>query len=300
MNTDRRNFIKNAAVAAGMIGVGGFTGACCAPSATSKKVALNLSFQEGTPPGKELNEKLDYMENLGIVGVEFGGRGLAARVNDIQQALRGRNLKVSAICAGFSGWLIAEDEAKRKECIETSKEIIAAGGELGSTGMILVPGFNGQQPSLQMPEAREVLIEQLKELGDFALKHNTTLILEPLNRRESWFLRLVADAASIARDTENDGITCMGDFWHMTWEETSNYGAFMSAGKYLRHVHMASRKNRKMPGEGGDVDNYIDGFRALKEMDYPYYVSFECGSEGDREVTVPAAVQLLREQWEQA
>ena len=299
MNTDRRNFIKTTAIAAGMIGVGAITGACTA-AAASKKVSLNLSFQEGTPPGKELNEKLDYMENLGIVGLELGGRGLAARVNDIQQALRNRNIKVSAICAGFSGWLIAEDEEKRKECIETSKEIIAAGGELGSTGMILVPGFNGQQPSLQMPQAREVLIEQLKELGDFALKHNTTLILEPLNRGEAWFLRLVADAAAICRDTENPGVTCMGDFWHMTREETSDYGAFMSAGKYLRHVHMANRKNRKMPGEGGDADYYVDGFRALKEMEYPYYVSFECGSEGEREVTVPAAVQLLREQWEKA
>jgi sugar phosphate isomerase/epimerase len=184
--------------------------------------------------------------------------------------------------------------------METSKEIMAAAGELGSTGMILVPGFNGQQPSLQMPQAREVLIEQLKELGDFAVKHNTALILEPLNRGEAWFLRLVADAAAICRDTESAGITCMGDFWHMTWEETSDYGAFMSAGKYLRHVHVASRKNRKMPGENGDADNYVNGFRALKEMNYPYYVSFECGSEGEREETVPAAVQLLREQWEKA
>ena len=300
MNIDRRNFIKTTAVAAGMAGIGAAASACCASPKVSKKVPLNLSFQEGTAPRRGLNEKFDYMENLGIVGFEPGGRGLANRVNDIQQALRGRNIKLSAICAGFAGWLIAEDESKRRECMETSKEIMAAAGELGSTGMILVPGFNGQQPSLQMPQAREVLIEQLKELGDFAVKHNTSLILEPLNRGEAWFLRLVADAAAMCRDTKSDGITCMGDFWHMTWEETSDYGAFMSAGKYLRHVHVASRKNRKMPGENGDADNYVDGFRALKEMNYPYYVSFECGSEGEREETVPAAVKLLREQWEQA
>ncbi len=300
MNTDRRNFIKTTAVAAGMIGVGSMTNAIAAPVAAPKKVTLNLSFQEGTPPGGSLNEKFDYMEKMGIVGFEPGGRGLAGRVNEIQQALRGRKIKVSAICAGFSGWLIAEDEAKRKECMKTSKEIMAAAGELGSTGMILVPGFNGQQPSLQMPKAREVLIEQLKELGDFAVKHNTSLILEPLNRGEAWFLRLVADAAAMCRDTESPGVTCLGDFWHMTWEETSDYGAFMSGGKYLRHVHMASRKKRRMPGEDGTADNYVDGFRALKELNYQYYVSFECGSEGKREVTVPAAVKLLRDQWAKA
>jgi sugar phosphate isomerase/epimerase len=129
------------------------------------------------------------------------------------------------------------------------------------------------------------------------VKHNTTLILEPLNRREAWYLRMVADGAAMAKDTESPGVTVMGDFWHMTWEETSDYGAFMSAGKYLKHVHVASRARRQMPGEDGDVDNYIDGFRALKAMDYPHYVSFECNTRGEREVTVPAAVKLLREQW---
>ena len=300
MNTDRRNFIKTTAVAAGMMGVGTMASAFAAPVAAPKKVALNLSFQEGTPPGNSLNEKFDYMEKMGIVGYEPGGRGLAGRVNEIQQALRGRKIKTSAICAGFAGWLIAEDEAKRKECMESSKEILAAAGELGSIGMILVPGFNGQQPTLPMPKSREVLIEQLKELGNFAQKHNTTVILEPLNRKEAWFLRLVADAAAMCRDVENPGIACMGDFWHMTWEETSDYGAFFSGGKYLKHVHMASRGNRKMPGEDGVVDNYVDGFRALKEMNYQYYVSFECGTVGKREETVPAAVKLLRAQWDKA
>jgi sugar phosphate isomerase/epimerase len=163
-----------------------------------------------------------------------------------------------------------------------------------------VPGFIRQQPSLPMPQSREILIEQLKELGDFAVKHNTSLILEPLNRRETWYLRLVADGAAMAKDSGSAGITVMGDFWHMTWEETSDYGAFMSAGKYLRHVHVASRGNRKMPGEDGDADNYTDGFRALKEMNYPYYVSFECGTDGKREETVPTAVNLLRKQWAKA
>jgi sugar phosphate isomerase/epimerase len=214
--------------------------------------------------------------------------------------LKGRNIKVSAICAGFSGWLIAEDPEKRKECIDSSKEILAAGAELGSVGMILVPGFNSQQPSLQMPKAREILLEHLKDLADFAHKHNTSVILEPLNRSEAWFLRLLADAAAMCRETDSRGLTCLGDFWHMTHEETSDRGAFISAGKYLSHVHIASRKRRSMPGEDGEADNYIDGFKGLKELAYQGYVSFECGTQGNREETVPAAVKLLREQWKKA
>ena len=92
----------------------------------------------------------------------------------------------------------------------------------------------------------------------------------------------------------------MGDFWHMTAEENSDEGAFLSAKGYLQHVHVASRKRRSMPGEDGVADNYVDGFRALKALNYSNYVSFECGCQGNREEVLPAAVQLLREQWDQA
>ena len=35
-------------------------------------------------------------------------------------------------------------------------------------------------------------------------------------------------------------------------------------------------------------------------MGYDKYVSFECGTKGERAETVTAAVNLLREQWELA
>ena len=265
------------------------------------KAELRLSFQEGIAPGKSLEEKLDYMENLGIVGFEPGGRNLAARVNEINQALRGRNIKVSAICAGFDGFILAEDPKVKAQFDSTMRDIIAAAGQIGSTGVIMVPAFNGQKPCKPHTfETREYLCEQMHELGEYALKHNTTVILEPLNRRECHYLRLVSDAAAICRDSKSAGVKCMGDFWHMQ-EETSDYAALWAAGtEYLQHVHVASRGTRKMPGEDGLVDNYVDGFRALKEMNYPYYVSFECGTNGKREETVPAAVKLLREQWKKA
>ncbi len=273
----------------------------CAADAKKPTTELRISFQEGTAPGSNLNEKLDYMEKMGVVGFEPGGRNLANRVKDLQQALSGRNIKISAICAGFSGFILAEDPQVKAEFDSTMRDIIAAAGELGSTGVIMVPAFNWQNPCKPHTLAtREYLCEQMHELGEYALKHNTTVILEPLNRREAHYLRLVSDAAAICRDSKSAGVKCMGDFWHMQ-EDTSDYAAFLSAGKeYLQHVHIASRGRRIMPGEDGELDNYVEGFRALKEMNYPYYVSFECGTKGEREQTVKAALELIRAQWEQA
>ncbi|MDR2921406.1 MAG: TIM barrel protein [Tannerella sp.] len=314
MALNRRNFLKTSLSGVAATTMGGTALAACSSGTTStdnnkdskaccanSKAELKLSFQEGTAPGKDLNEKFDYFEKLGIVGFEPGGRGLAGRVNEIKEALKGRNIKVSAICAGFEGFMLSTEEAVRNQCRDTMREIITAAGEIGSTGVIIVPAFNSQKPVMShTQETRDFLCKWFDELGTFAVEHGTTVILEPLNRKEAFYLRQVADAASICRDINNPGVTCLGDFWHMTWEETCDMGAFLSAGKYLQHVHMASRKRRSMPGEDGDADNYISGFKGLKMLGYDKYVSFECGCQGEREVVVPAAVELLRKQWEEA
>ena len=316
MTFSRRNFLRTT-LSGAALAVGSTTIAACssksgqqtatlagekkACSLNDKKAELKISFQEGTAPGESLNEKLDYMEKLGVVGFEPGGKGLGERVKEIKDALNGRNIKVSAICAGFDGFILSTEPAIRKQCMDTMKEIITAAGELGSTGVIIVPAFNGQVPVLpHTMETRDFLCEQFNEMGTFAAQNGTTVIFEPLNRKECFYLRQVADAASICRDINNPGVRCMGDFWHMTWEEPSDMGAFISAGDYLQHIHVASRKRRSMPGEDGDADNYINGFKGLKMIGYDKYVSFECGCQGERETVVPAAVKLLREQWEQA
>lgn len=313
MTLNRRSFIRTTLSGAAIATVGSSAFAACgtksspddkckaAKSCCSGKAELKISFQEGIAPGANLNEKFDYMEKLGVVGFEPGGGGLGGRVKEIKQALNGRNIKVSAICAGFKGFIISSDPAIRKECMDSMKEIIAAAGELGSTGVIIVPAFNGQKPVLEHTmETRDFLCEQFTEMGNFAAEHGTTVIFEPLNRKECFYMRQVADAASICRDLNNPGVRCMGDFWHMTWEEASDMGAFISGGDYLQHVHVASRKRRSMPGEDGEADNYVNGFKGLKMIGYNKYVSFECGCQGDRNVVVPAAVELLRKQWEEA
>ena len=297
MNTNRREFFKLAAVST-IAAAASPTVSVAANAAPAKTAHLRLSCQDGVAPGKDLSEKFDFLESLGFEGVEWGGGGLPGRVEGIQKALQGRKLKTSAICAGFSGCLISEKDEDRKKAVASIKEILTAAGALGSTGMIVVPAFNGQT-KLGHWEAREVLVETLADLGEHALKAGTTVLLEPLNRQEAHFLRQVADAAEICKNSKSAGACVMGDFWHMTWEEPDDMAAFLAAGERLRHVHMASRKSRRMPGED-EGDHYVNGFKGLKFIGYDNFVSFECGCKGDRKAALTTAVKLLREQWQMA
>lgn len=310
-NLNRRRFLKTSMMGAALATVGN---SALAGSATlgwdehqrlvqsesgSKVPELKISFQERIPPGETLREKFDYMEQHGVVGFEPGGKGLLQRVPQLKEELNGRNIQVSAVCAGFDGFVLSTDAAIRKQFHDTMTEIIIAAGQLGSTGVIFVPAFTRQVPVMpHTMETRDFLCEEIDKLGNIAHENGTTVIFEPLNRKEAFYMRQVADAASICRDINNPGVRCMGDFWHMTWEETSDSGTFFSAGEYLQHVHIASRERRSMPGEDGAADNYVDGFRALKQMGYDKYVSFECGCQGDRSLVVPAALELIRKQYE--
>jgi sugar phosphate isomerase/epimerase len=297
MNTTRRHFCALSAITAAAAALPRCAAALTLPD-PAQPARLRLSCQEGVAPGKTLAEKLDFMEANGFEAIEPWGGGLGKRVEEFQKALQGRKVKVSAICAGFDGVLISEQEAVRAKAMASMKEILAAAGALGSTGMIMVPAFNGQT-KLGHQESRELLVKLLPELGEHAQKAGTKIILEPLNRKECHFLRQLADAAAICRDVNHPGVALMGDFWHMTWEETSDFAAFVAAGKYLQHVHVASRKNRNVPGED-EGDNYVDGLKGLKLIGYQNFISLECGCKGDRTKLVAAAAQLLRDQWAQA
>lgn len=293
MKMSRREVMRLSAVGATVMATGLLEG-----SADEKEpgAQLKISSQEGIIPGRDLSERLTKMESWGFDGIEIGGGGLPGRVQEIQAALENSKIRLSAICAGFKGALISEDETVRKEARESIKEILTAAGELGATGMIVVPAFNGQTKLCHV-EARQVLLDQLPELGEHAVKVGTRILLEPLNRGEAWFLRQLADAASICRDANHPGVCMMGDFYHMYIEETSDMGAFISAGKYLHHVHLASIK-RNLPGQ--DERDFTNGFKGLKMIGYRDFCSLECEVIGDREVEIPKAVNFLREQWSKA
>ncbi len=295
MNIGRRTFLQTSAATGAL--AAGPVGAMIVPD-PPRRAALKLSCQENVAPGKTLAEKLDFLEKNGYVGLEVNGGNLPDRVTELQNALKSRSIRINAICAGFKGCLISPEQADRDEALRTMKEILTASGALGSTGLIIVPAFN-RQSQIEHQQAREMLVELLGELGEHAVNVKSRILLEPLNRKEAYFLRLVADAAAICRDVNSPGVCCMGDFWHMTWEETSDMGAVLSGGEYLHHMHIASRRNRRMPGED-EGDNYVEGFRGLKMLGYQDYISLECGTAGERTVTAAVAARLIREQWEKA
>ncbi len=293
MHVNRRDLLVGGGAAALAAFVPASSGLAAKPAMNG---VLKLSSQLGVIPGKSLEEKLAKMEQWGFDGVELPA-DIVGKEKMYEDAIRKTKLKFSAVCFGsMNGDLVSEDASKRGPAAEKLKQVLTSAGELGTTGVIYVPAFNGQT-KLTNQEIRQILVDTLPAIGEHAVKVHSRILLEPLNRKEAFFLRQVADAAAIARDCQSPGICVMGDFYHMAIEETSDLGAFISAGPMLHHVHLASR-TRVLPGQ--DDRQFVEGFLGLKWIGYQDYCSFECGVKGNRDEEIPKSMAFLREQWAQA
>ncbi|MGE5609693.1 MAG: twin-arginine translocation signal domain-containing protein, partial [Bacillota bacterium] len=143
---DRRDFLKNSIVAAGTIAcLGSLTRPASAQeSAAPKKAVLKLSSQEGVCPGKNFAEKVALLEKWGAAAIELGAGFNPKEVNEV---LKNSKLKVSAICAADGPYIVA-DTAQQRRAVDNAKRILDKAGEVGSTGVIMVPAFNGQKNQL--------------------------------------------------------------------------------------------------------------------------------------------------------
>ncbi|MEI8038201.1 MAG: TIM barrel protein [Verrucomicrobiota bacterium] len=270
---------------------------------------LNLCLQWGGIPGSEINEKLDFLESNGFGAVEIpSGDWPVKNVEAMNKAMAGRKLFLATAC-GPSDFSYAEAE-KREAEVQKFLPVLEALGAMKSVGLIVCPA-RGKVP-MGFQELREDFVTNTgKRLAEHAAKHGTSLVLEPLRRNETPFLHQVADGARMAADM-GPGAAVMGDFWHMQLEETSFMGAFICAGKLLKHVHIAGLKERIIPGVHAEEDVYVDGFKGLKLIGYRGAVSFEGGwpkDPADPKKGIPQEektrlilnmVKLLREQWAMA
>ena len=274
---------------------------------------LNLCLQWGGIPGNEMQEKLDFLEANGFGAVEIPSGDWPIKNGDaLVEALKGRKLFIATAC-GPSDFSYAEPE-KREAEVQKFLPIIEALGRIKSVGLIICParGKLSEPGHLSGKELRKDFVENTgKRLANHAAKCGTSIVLEPLRRNETPFLRQVADGARMAADI-GPGATVMGDFWHMGLEETSFMGAFICAGRLLTHVHIAGLKERIIPGVHPEADQYVDGFKGLKLIGYRGAISFEGGwpkNPADPRKGLPQEekiklilkmVKLLRDQWAMA
>ena len=167
---------------------------------------------------------------------------------------RANGLKVSVCAAmGPDRDLIHGDEGIRANGMNYVRHCIDAAKTLGATNVIgpiySAVGRTWQQTDDERKRDVDLLVRQLGELAKYAGDRGVWLGVEPLNRFETSFINLSAQAIEVVDRVNHPACGILLDTFHMNIEERSIGDAIRAAGKRLGHVH-ACENDRGAPGSG--------------------------------------------------
>ncbi|MEZ4862256.1 MAG: sugar phosphate isomerase/epimerase family protein [Caldilineaceae bacterium] len=139
-------------------------------------------------------------------------------------------------------------------------------------------------------DAEAQLVDFLHLVADAAAANEITVVIEPLNRKESNILNSVAEGVTLAQRVNRPAIQVLADFYHMD-EESEPLQHLLEYKDWLAHIHVADT-GRRAPGTGSYP--YPEFVHLLHEANYEGMVSVECRWEDLAAEAGPACAYLRR------
>ncbi|WHY71865.1 sugar phosphate isomerase/epimerase family protein [Fictibacillus enclensis] len=162
------------------------------------------------------------------------------------------------------------------------KQIGADTVVFGSGGARSLPdGFSREK-------GEEQIVQFLERVANYSDALGITIVIEPLNQKESNIINSVPEAVRIAKKVNRPSIQVLADFYHMD-EENEPLEHLASEKDYIRHIHVADT-GRRAPGTG--TYPYGRFVSCLSEAGYNGRISIECQWQ-DFEAEAGAARQFL-------
>ena len=171
--------------------------------------------------------------------------------------------------------IISPDAKVRRAGIEFSKRLIDLSNEAGAKvfGGVIYCGWGHLTGRMRTEEEWKWAVEGYQEIASYAQASSDLILgIEPVNRFESHFINIAADAVRFIRDVGLPNVKVHLDTFHMIREEDDLVEAVRIADGLLGYVH-ACENQRGIPGRGQVP--WVAFFRALKEVGYDGCVTIE-------------------------
>jgi D-psicose/D-tagatose/L-ribulose 3-epimerase len=173
--------------------------------------------------------------------------------------------------------IISAEPSIRAAGVELSKRLINLSVEAGARifGGVNYAGWGYLTGRMRTTEEWQWGLENFRKIADFAATQapDLTIVLEVVNRFESHFLNIAADAVRFIRDLgAPPNVKVHLDSFHMIREEDSFADAVRDTGSLLGYVH-ACENQRGIPGRGQVP--WPEFFQALAEINYQGIVTIE-------------------------
>jgi D-psicose/D-tagatose/L-ribulose 3-epimerase len=242
---------------------------------------------------EEFSRLAPHVAELGFDMIEVPIEGTSdldyARAAEIARDL---GLEVSVCAAmGPDRDLIHSDESVRASGTAYLRHCIEAAGTLGATNLVgplySAVGRTWQAGADERARDLDLLVRPLSDLARYAAEHGVVLCVEPLNRFETSFINLAAQAIEVVDRVDHPACAIMLDTFHMNIEERSLGDAIRATGSRLRHLH-ACENDRGAPGSGHVP--WDDVAEACRDIGYDGPVVIESFTSKVRSIARAAAI----------
>ena len=198
----------------------------------------------------------------------------------------------TGMAAGIDGLTFTDARAEvRRQAVERVKAHIQLAARLDSAVTIGVLNGNLGNNTGQTAKRREFHFACLKECVHAAAGAGVSLLLEPLNRYECDWFNTTEDALDPIEQLGAANLKYLADTYHMNIEEKDIAASIRRAGKSLGYVHLAD-SNRCGPGQGHLPLQEV--LKALKDIGYDGYLSFECLPKPDPESAIQNSLKYVK------
>ena len=241
----------------------------------------------------ELEKLAPKVAGMGFDWIEVPLEGLDDLDHDRgSMIIKEHGLGVSACAAmGPDRDLIHPDKSIRDNGMDYLRGAIRATKTLGATNLVgplySAVGRTWQSSLEERARDTDLLVDQLRSLAAFAGDHGVVLCVEPLNRFETSFINLAAQAIEVVDRVDHPACQIMLDTFHMNIEEKSLGDAIRAAGPRLKHVH-ACENDRGAPGSGNVTWDQVA--KGLQDIGYDGPVVIESFTAGVKSIARAAAI----------
>jgi D-psicose/D-tagatose/L-ribulose 3-epimerase len=251
-----------------------------------------------THVGEEHRPLLQDIEDTGYDGVEVpvfeGEVGDFERVGAMLDDIGLERTAISAIGDDALN-PVSPDAEVRRAAVSHLKHVAdctaavgadAVGGPLQQT----LGFFSGSAPTeRERGFARDVL----REAGDHAGERGVRLVLEAVNRFESYLLTTMDQLADFLDGVDHPAVTGMYDTFHANIEERDPVAAFTDNARHVSHIHL-SENDRGVPGRGHVP--WPETFAAITGSGYDRWLTIEAFGRGLPDLA--AATRIWRDLFE--
>ena len=243
-------------------------------------------------------EKLRKAAEYGAQGVELMSINPARLdADEIARQLTRHGLQAAAVSSGGMAMaagltLLHADALRASQARNRLNLLIEFAARVGAP-LVTVGGFRGRLAHLPGGQGQEMLAQILTQAADLGARQGVRLVIEPLNRFETDFIRTAQEGLAFIEKLGHPGLGLLLDTFHVNIEErswTEPFAQALAAGR-LWHVHLGDN-NRLSPGQG--LIDFKAIVKVLAAGGYPGFLSAELLALPDPDTAARLTIEHMR------